>query len=55
MTGYTLEEGEECGYTTDHETEMVYEDDEVEQYECRRCGAEWWFEDKGGTLTPCAP
>lgn len=36
---------QECGNVYDHDTETVYEDDEIHQWMCRRCGAEGW-EDK---------
>jgi hypothetical protein len=34
-----------CGEGIDHDVNEVYEDDEVIQWTCRRCGAEGW-EDK---------
>lgn len=35
----------ECGVEVDHDTEVVYEDDEMFQWVCRNCGGEGW-EDK---------
>lgn len=40
--GYTLDEGDECGVTIDHDVEIIYEGDDGVQWECRRCGAEVW-------------
>ena len=34
-----------CGETYDHAERLTYEDDEMEQWECTRCGAEW-YQDK---------
>jgi hypothetical protein len=33
-----------CGETFDHAERMTYEDDEVQQWECTHCGAEWWHD-----------
>lgn len=33
---------EVCGESHDHDEVVTYRDDETTQYECRRCGAEWW-------------
>lgn len=34
-----------CGDSVDHIERLTYEDAEVQQWECERCGAEW-YEDK---------
>ena len=34
-----------CGEIFDHDEQVTFEDDEVTQWTCRRCGAEGW-EDK---------
>lgn len=31
-----------CGETVDHEQLITYEDSDTRNYECTRCGAEWW-------------
>lgn len=31
-----------CGETYDHIQRVTYEDDEIVQWVCERCGAEWW-------------
>ena len=33
-----------CGETFDHAERMTYKDDDVEQWECERCGAEWYHD-----------
>jgi hypothetical protein len=33
-----------CGETIDHAQRVTYEDDETQQWECTRCGAEWWHD-----------
>jgi len=33
-----------CGETIDHEQRITYEDAETQQWECTRCGAEWWHD-----------
>ena len=33
-----------CGETFDHAEQIIYKDDEVEQWECTRCGAEWYHD-----------
>ncbi|QGJ94834.1 hypothetical protein SEA_BLINN1_74 [Mycobacterium phage Blinn1] len=36
-----MDDDEECGYSYDHDEEVVDEDDEYTYLYCRRCGAEW--------------
>lgn len=31
-----------CQYQPDHDYELIYQDDELGQWRCRRCGAESW-------------
>lgn len=35
-----MEGGDICGFSFDHDEDVVYEDEEVTQIVCRRCGAE---------------
>lgn len=37
-----------CGETFDHDDHVVYEDDEVTQWLCYRCGAEGWYDTATG-------
>jgi hypothetical protein len=31
-----------CGEDIDHDTDVVFEDDEIVQWVCRNCGGEGW-------------
>lgn len=33
-----------CGESFDHQVEVIYEDMDVTQWMCRRCGVEGWEE-----------
>lgn len=33
-----------CGESYDHTERKTYEDDDVEQWECTDCGAEWYHD-----------
>lgn len=39
-TTESAEAEQECGFAYDHDEDVTYEDDELIQWVCRRCGAE---------------
>jgi hypothetical protein len=50
--GEEFEEEQECGVVIDHDVEELYEDDDVWQGVCRRCGAELFEDKKEGSDGP---
>lgn len=50
-SGEVVEE-QECGYVYDHDAETTYEDADVIQWTCRRCGAEGWEDLDTDALDP---
>lgn len=45
LIGWDDEDSDVCGETYDHDQTIVHEEPGYIQYECRRCGAEFWWDE----------